>query len=291
MGRQNGQAEEVIMSQEISIDSLLEEIQKSASETTEYEPVAFFDADHTLWAGDLGDVVARTAMNQGLLKPEAKDILAQILNRSGGESTGEPNADALALMKQYFEDKVTENDIISAQVVCYAGWTTKELFDFALEIFDREFEPKIYEDIPKLHEALRTAGFKIKVISGSPHWVVEAAATRLGIEKADVAGARAYVKDEIITAEMQLPITYKDGKVEVMSNWIGDKQAFIAFGDSKSDYPMQERSKIRVAVNPRPGVRRYAAENEPDSWRLWVPQKTRDGIAVERIDSDRVITE
>ena len=291
MGWQNGQAEEITMSQEITIDALLEEIRNSSSDTTEYEPVAFFDADHTLWAGDLGDVVARTAMNQHLLKRDAKEIVAEILTRSEGEATGEPNADALALMKQYFQDKVTENDIISAQVVCYAGWTTKELFDFALEIFDREFEPKIYEDIPKLHETLRAAGFDIKVISGSPQWVVEAAATRLGIDSKDVAGARAYVKDGIITAEMQKPVTYKDGKVEVMSQWVGDKQAFIAFGDSKSDYPMQERSKIRVAVNPRPGVRRYAAENDPSSWRLWVPQKTRDGVTVERIESDRVITE
>ena len=142
----------------------------------------------------------------------------------------------------------------------------------------------------RLHDTLREVGIDIKVISGSPQWTVEAACERLGIEKSDVYGARSVVANGKLTGEMDPPITYKEGKVGAMQHWIGDLTATIAFGDSKSDYPMQERSKIRVAVNPRPGVRKYASENEPQAWRLWVPNKTKDGESVARIDTDRVIT-
>jgi HAD superfamily phosphoserine phosphatase-like hydrolase len=279
------------MLEEIQIESLLEEIKNLPFDKEEVAPVAFFDADHTLWAGDLGDLIARTAMNHNMLKPEAQGPVAEILKRSNGTPSNDPNRDSQLLMEHYFRDEVEEIDIISAQVICYAGWTTQELFDFSQKLFDEHFAPKIYEDMARLHDALRAAGIDIKVISGSPQWVVEAACERLDIVKEDVYGARAVLDGDKITGVMEPPITYKDGKVGAMRHWVGDKIGTIAFGDSKSDYPMQERCMIRVAVNPRPGVRKYASENDPDSWRLWVPNRTKDGHTVERIETDRVITE
>jgi len=279
------------MLDEIKIESLLKEIEQLPFEDPKVAPVAFFDADHTLWAGDLGDLVARTAMKKNLLKDAAQAPIAAILRASGGTPEGDPNRDALAVMKRYFRDEVAEIDIISAQVICYAAWTPKALFDFAQELFDEHLAPKIYEDVAPLHAALRARGIEVKVISGSPQWAVEAACERMDIRAEDVYGARCGVEEGKLTGQMVPPITYKEGKVGAMQHWIGDKLATIAFGDSKSDYPMQERSMIRVAVNPRPGVRKYASENNPENWRLWVPERTKDGEVVQRIETDRVITE
>jgi len=279
------------MLSDISFDDLLREVEQLPLADESVAPVAFFDADHTLWAGDLGDVVARAAMDQGLLKPEASEPVADILRRNGGSPTMDPIEDSRLILKRYFKDQVEEVDIISAQVVCYAGWTPSELHEFGQALFDEHLAHKIYDDMTALHEALKKTGIAIRVISGSPQWLVEAASARFDIPKEDVFGARAVIVDGKLSGTIEHPITYTDGKVDAMKHFIGDRKATIAFGDSKSDYPMQERCMIRVAVNPRPGVRKYAAENQPEHWRLWVPERTRDGEKVPRIDSDRVITE
>jgi HAD superfamily phosphoserine phosphatase-like hydrolase len=276
---------------DISFETLLAEVKQLPLSDETITPFAFFDADHTLWAGDLGDLVAREAMKQGLMKPKASHALAEILKKSGGVPTMNPNRDSQLLLERYFKDKVSDLDIIIAQVLCYAGWTPSELRTFGKSLFDKHLAPKIYEDMAVLHETLRKAGITIKVISGSAQWIVEAACEHFGIPAEDVYGARSLIVDGLLSDQVDEPMTYTAGKVEAMERWIGSRTATIAFGDSKSDYPMQERCVIRVAVNPRPGVRKYAAANEPQRWRLWVPEYTRDRQKVSRIESDRIITE
>ena len=55
----------------IELDQLLADIGAAQLDAPGVEPVAFFDADHTLWAADLADVAFQLQIEERTLKAEA----------------------------------------------------------------------------------------------------------------------------------------------------------------------------------------------------------------------------
>lgn len=252
-------------------------------------PYAFFDADHTLWATDLADVCVRRAVEEGAFRAESADALAAMMTDSGGEPTGDPNKDAMGVYHRYLEGHVSEVTILAAQVICWAGWTTDEATAFGRKMFEEVVAPRVYEGMEQIHETLRGAGIELRIISGTAHWLVVGAASAMGIEADHVRGALGEVSDGVIQPRVIEPLTYREGKLVAVESWIGDKRAAVSFGDSGSDLPMLDRSATRVAVNPRPGVRTHAADNDPHRWHLWIPDRMRSGEPVEPLTTDRIV--
>src|SRR5688572_8045364 len=80
-----------------------------------------FDADHTLWHADVGDLAWHAALDARGFKPAAGDAMAVELHLAGGAPSGDVHADARSLYALYKEDRVTEMSIVRAMTVCYAG--------------------------------------------------------------------------------------------------------------------------------------------------------------------------
>jgi len=272
----------------IDLDALIEEL-KNLELGDDIARVAFFDADHTMWSGDLGDLAFNRALGQRRFLPEAAEPMAKLLEDSGGEAKRDPHADAEALYARYKEGGVDEVAIIDSQVLCYTGWQRDALVELGHEVMRDGLGDKIYAGMRELHAALRTLGIEIRVISGTSQELVEAGVSVFGIAPEMVRGARAKIVDGKIHGEMDGASTYREGKVVAMKAMIGEATAVAGFGDSTSDTPMLERCILRVGVNPRPSLRQHGESNDPDRWRFVIPPQTVDGTPVSPLTIDRVI--
>ncbi len=284
------------MSADLDLDGLLGWLDTRPWAEDGVAPYAFFDADHTLWSADLADVAVRRALAERRLKPEAQAALAPYLEAAGLKPSGEVHADYQALFARYMDGGVGELAIVEAMVLCFAGWLPAELVELGSEVMRDSVDALIYEGVDRLHETLRGAGLKIRVVSGTAQWLVEAGAARLGVEPRHVFGVRAAVEDGVLVGRMATPISYRTGKSEAMDGFVPkaadgrSARVALALGDSLGDESMFERAAARVPVNPRPSLRAHvAADAEPARWRVWMPSRTRDGAPVHAITTDRIV--
>jgi phosphoserine phosphatase len=148
------------------------------------------------------------------------------------------------------------------QVRFYAGYTPDEIREIAESVMEAELhkplgsEPikagpedqapaitstgiRIHQEIHNLITLLKKRGFDVWIISAGPEWVVEGAALKLGVGPDRVIGMRAKLKEGKLTSEIEPPPTFRQGKVEAISKFIG-KKPLLAVGDSWTDAEMLE---------------------------------------------------
>lgn len=273
---------------EVDLEALLAEI-RALPEDPAFAHAAVFDADHTLWAGDLGDDAFLKALGERRFRPEAQPAIAAILARSGEPSSGDVHTDAARVHALYKADKVSEQDIIALELVCYAGWTKDEVRALAREILAAGLEARFHAEAEPLLRALESMGYQLHVVSGSAHWLVEAAVAGLGIHAEHVLGARVHTEGERLSPRLWEPLTFWEGKLSAIETWLEHRRPRLVFGDSAGDLAMLVSAQLPVAVNPRPGLVRALDEQRPGAWRRLLPRQTTGGHPVTVHQTDRVI--
>src|SRR5262249_4903698 len=88
-----------------------------------------FDADGTLWAGDLGEDVFEYSYDNGLLGEAALPELQRVNREQGLPSEGSASELAKTIHEGYRRGLV--NELLTCEVMtwAYAGWTADELGD------------------------------------------------------------------------------------------------------------------------------------------------------------------
>lgn len=276
------------MTRDVDLDGLLEEVERLPDDPS-VAIAAVFDADHTLWAGDLGDDAFLKALAEQRFRPEAGPMFGAILARAGEESSGEVHDDATRIHALYKDGKVSERDIIAAELACYAGWTVDEVRALAKEILAAGLAERFHVEAEPLVRALESRGYSLHVVSGSAHWLVQAAVEGLGIHAAHVLGARVELRGERLSDVLMEPLTFWEGKLNAIETWLEHKRPKLVFGDSIGDLAMLESAQLPVAVNPRPGLQKALDERRPGAWLRLHPRGTTGGHVVERHETDRVI--
>lgn len=273
---------------EVDLESLVAEI-RTLPDDPAFAHAAVFDADHTLWAGDLGDDAFLKALAERRLRPEAQPAVAEILARSGEAPSGDVHTDAARVHALYKADQVSEQDIIALELVCYAGWTVDEVRALAREILAAGLEERFHVEAEPLLRALEGLGYAVHVVSGSAHWLVEAAVEGLGIHAQHVLGARVHLEGERLGTRLHTPLTFWEGKLTAIESWLEHRRPRLVFGDSAGDLAMLVSAQLPVAVNPRPGLVRALDEQRPGAWRRLLPRGTTGGHPVTVHQTDRVI--
>lgn len=273
---------------EVDLAALIQEIE-ALPEAPEFAHAAVFDADHTLWAGDLGDDAFLKALAERRFRAEAQPAISEILARAGETPRGEVHEDAARVHALYKTDKISEHDIIALELVCYAGWTVDEVRGLAKEILAAGLEERFHAEAEPLLRALEERGYSLHVVSGSAHWLVEAAVEGLGIHAQHVLGAQVHLDGQRLSTRLRLPLTFWEGKLTAIETWLAHRRPRLVFGDSAGDLAMLVSAQLPVAVNPRPGLVRALDEQRPGAWRRLLPQATTGGHPVTRHETDRVI--
>jgi len=188
---------------------------------------AVFDADGTLWRGDVGEDLLRYLAARQIVRSDAYAHYDAVLERSPTEAYG-----------------------YAVQVM--AGLHQAELEATCATFFIQRYQGRIFSFVRPLFDVLRTAGVTPWICSASPRWIVEAGARSLGLEPAHVIGVDADVEAGLLTERLRLPVTAGPGKVEWLSRR-GVQPGFAA-GNGELDVDMLQAARHRLVVAPFDGA-------------------------------------
>lgn len=191
---------------------------------------AVFDADGTLWRGDVGEDFLRYLGANGLLPAAPPNVFARY----------EALHETEPLEAYAFAVRVME------------GVAEADLERWSAQFFEQRFKGRLFGFVRPLFEVLNEARVAIWLCSASPRWIVQAGARAIGLEPAQVIGVDTEVRAGRLTTELKLPVTAGEGKV----TWLARRGVSFGFaaGNGELDLPMLEAAPHRLVVAPFDGA-------------------------------------
>jgi HAD superfamily hydrolase (TIGR01490 family) len=190
--------------------------------------VVAFDADGTLWRGDVGEDFLRYLAAQGLL----------------------PGRAAASGLYEEYERRVAADAAkgYAFAVEVMAGLAEAQLNAWCRDFFAQRFAGRLFAFTRPLLAALEAAGHPVWVVSASPLWIVAVGAAALGIPVERVIAVRANVEEGRLSAAVEQPVPFGPGKVAQLKSR-GLKPA-LAVGNGEGDLPMLEYADAALVVAP-----------------------------------------
>ncbi|MEW6056907.1 MAG: haloacid dehalogenase-like hydrolase [Bdellovibrionota bacterium] len=192
--------------------------------------IAAFDADGTLWRGDIGEAFFRWQLEQGTV-PHA------------------PKKDAW----DYYFKETQEGDCAKAfgwLAQWNAGVLEADFKNWATRFFREQWAKNVFGPVGSLVNALATAGFEIWVVSGSTEWVVAAGAeAAFGVSAERVIGSAVTVENGRLTDKIARRIPYRDGKALLVDEVIGTRPLFAAGNTYWDKELLFTATELVLAVN------------------------------------------
>ncbi|MEW5737782.1 MAG: HAD family hydrolase [Myxococcota bacterium] len=202
-----------------------------------------FDADGTLWRGDVGEDLLRLLGQRRLLGARSDGVYAKY-------------------------EQLLERDHAAAYafaVEVMAGLEEALLRRVCDEFFRTRYEGRIFRFVRPLLASLSAAGFVPWICSASPRWAVLPGARSLGIPDEHVIGVSCEVVDGRLSGQVLLPVTCGPGKVE----WLRRRQVapVLAFGNGELDLDMLAFAANAIVVAPHGGPdNSLVAEGKRRGW-------------------------
>jgi len=220
-----------------------------------------FDADGTLWSGDVGEDVFRFAVGHGRLREATRAALERQAKSYGFECFPDLNATAMELFEAYLDGRYPEREICELMTWCFAGHTLAEMRDLAAEalVFAGHAQ-RLNEELRPVLDFARESQLRTIVISASPRVTVEVAASSWGFAAHDIVASTPRVVSGVIAAEMASALPYGAGKCVAGRALLGTTHWLAAFGDNVFDIEMLLEAELGVAVRPKPALRARLAE-------------------------------
>lgn len=225
-------------------------------------PVALaFDADGTLWSGDVGIDLFEAALAEGALRPAALAALQAEAAHLGVDAPGGSTEVARALYAEYAAGRYHEPRAFAMMAWAFAGYTTAELASFVDAVLGRAaIRSRLQAAVLPVLEWAAGAGVPAHVVSASPYAAVVAGAAHLGIDAARVLAMTPAMDGAALAPRLGGPVVYAEGKLEALRS-LADRPILLgAFGDSAYDAPMLRAARLPVAVDPKPSLLAVAAE-------------------------------
>ncbi len=181
-----------------------------------------FDADGTLWRGDVGEDFLRYAIHRGLFEA-SYERYEELLTQSPARAYA------------YCVEVMRDQPEAAIEQAC-AAFLTERL------------SGRIFSFVRPLLARLTKAGCPLWICSASPKWIVVPGALALGIPAARVIGVTCEVKDGRLTGTVEQPVPVGPGKVV----WLKRFELIPALGVGNGDFDvdMLEFSKHALVISP-----------------------------------------
>lgn len=220
-----------------------------------------FDADGTLWSGDVGDDVFRFAVAHGRLREAARGAIEAQAHLRGFETFADVNATAKQLFDAYVAGRYPEREMCELMTWCYAGHTILELQTLVREALESTTHAhRLHTELDPVLSFARERGLRVIVISASPRITVEIAASAWGFDARDIAASTARIEAGVIAPEMNGALPYAAQKSVAGRSLLGQTHWLASFGDNVFDIEMMLEAELGVAVRPKPALRARLAE-------------------------------
>lgn len=212
--------------------------------------IAVFDADGTLWKGDVGESFFQWQLEHRSLLPDRE--------RWAREE-----------WKNFQAGKRSETQIWSAVAACQAGLSESAVQAAAARFFAEQFTRNVFPEVTQVVRQLQDEGSEVWICSASHRWIVAAGAASLGIPAQRVIAVDVEVVDGKLTDRVVEPVPYGPGKKAALLRTLSRKPEFV-FGNSMGDFEMLGLAQVQaVTIDATPELAKQADERR---WLRWVPQ-------------------
>ncbi len=200
--------------------------------------IAFFDVDKTLIKGYSGFYTTLVLIQKGILKKRRL-----------------PQALYYRLLSPFYEGGGPANLKKLYQIAAgdMAGWHIDDILKIGRECFERWIRPRIYaEGMEKIREH-RAKGDFVYLVTSGPSMTIRILAEFLGVS-GQYSGGPVIDGRGVLTAEVQLPIYYREGKVAAAEETVTRVGArwedCYFYSDSIDDVFLLEKVGHPHLVNP-----------------------------------------
>lgn len=176
--------------------------------------VAAFDADGTLWDTDLGENFFQFQIDHQCV-PLPTNPFNYYLELK--KKNGDPR-EAYTWLAQINKDQNIA-DVRKWSQTAYDELTPFPLFSEQKKLIDLFLENQV----------------QIYIVTASVSWAVEPGALALGIPADNVVGIQTMIKDNHVTLEPVLPITYRQGKADALLKKTNGIRPFFCCGNTTGD--------------------------------------------------------
>jgi len=230
-----------------SVESLLAAVDASLADVGERTArVAVFDADHTLWNGDIGDEAFAAAGAEGFLLAETWRGPVRAWGEAWGLSLPASPADGVRQVLEAASSGKLEAaaearglppggwraGLYAMQAWAFAGRTRGEVAAFGEQLFARGFEQQLYPQMRRLVTGLLARGVEVRIASASHGALVVPGGARLGLAEAFVMGMEPALDADGRTLNTLAQDTYGPAKAAAVDAALGGRRPLWAFGDS-----------------------------------------------------------
>ena len=214
-----------------------------------------FDADGTLWSGDVSDDVFLSACEDQWLLDAARPVLVREAERAGLVVRGTASDLALALFEAQKSGAIAEVDLFALMALCYAGHTLETLTRYAANVLTRKrITDRIRPEALDVLDWAKRHGVHCFVVSASPSPIVTWAAAHWGFDPGQVIGTMPRVLDRVIMPEIVGAVPFGADKCKLLKSRAGGMRWLASFGDSEFDLDMLTEAEIAVGVYPKPNL-------------------------------------
>ena len=221
--------------------------------------VVAFDADGTIWSGDIGVDTFERMLETRAVRSEAGPALRREAATHGIEAPDDPTDAARALYRAYERGTYPESDAFQMMAWAFAGYPEAEVRAFGLDVIERVgLASRLHPEVLPVLAWTAENRVPLYVVSASCEIVVRAALQRLALPVTDVFAMSPAVEDGVVAARVREPVTYGTGKVDALRRGARDAPLIGAFGDSAYDLAMLAESAVAIAVRPKPELRARA---------------------------------
>lgn len=220
------------------------------------EPAAIaFDADGTLWDGDVGEHFFDFALREGLFRTAALPALQALAAAHHQQLVNEPTRQAAVLMAAWRQRQIPEPVACEFMAWAFAGWSHAELHPHVNRALD-EFglTRRYFTPLSGILRWAQARGHWTFVVSASPSFVVEPAVQHLGIAPQRIAACCVAQAAAVLLPRLNAPLPYAEGKVRALQPRLQGRHLLAAFGDNHFDEALLRSARVAVAVRPKPAA-------------------------------------
>jgi HAD superfamily hydrolase (TIGR01490 family) len=206
-------------------------------------PLAIFDLDNTLLAGDSDYLWGCFLAEQG------------IVDRATYERENE------RFYQEYREGRLDIMAFLAFSLRPLAAHTRAQLDAWHAQFMQEKIEPLITDAAEALIAGHREAGDTLMIITATNAFVTAPIARRLGIPH--LIATEPETDGERFTGRVRGIPSFREGKVERLDDWLDENDATLEgatfYSDSHNDLPLLQRVSSPVAVDPDDILRKHAS--------------------------------
>lgn len=245
----------------ISPENLVEKLAHTHRSLDHQDVILAFDADGTLWSGDVGNDLFHALIAHRAVPNAAHEALVHEALEFGIVHAMDTTSIARALFDAHEMGRYPEERCFSMMAWVFAGMSLSEARSFALQVLqDSHLDQRLHRFLDPVFTWAKLNNVGLWVVSASPKWIVEMGVAMFGIPPKNVIGMMPVIENDRILPKLAGFPIYDTNKPKALREACPQSILLGGFGDSSYDIPLLQMARLPVGIRPKPSLVRRIHE-------------------------------